>query len=56
VIAAIPDERIDQAGFNTWEIRRWGTVLGAVRERKVRELASERVPSWRAGRPVAVME
>jgi hypothetical protein len=55
-IAAIPDERIDQAGFGTWEIRQWVTVLGAVPERKGRVLAYEPVRAWFTGCAVAVME
>jgi len=53
---AISDERIDQAGFGTWEIRQWVRVLGAVPECKGRVLAYEPVPSWLTGRAVAVME
>lgn len=55
-IAAIPDERIDNAGFGTWEIRQWVTVLGAVPERKGRVLVYEPMPSWLTGCAVAVME
>ena len=55
-IAAIPDERIDRAGFGTWEIRQWVTVLGAVPERKGRVLVYEPIPSWFTGCAVAVME
>jgi Catalytic LigB subunit of aromatic ring-opening dioxygenase len=56
VIAAIPDERIDRAGFGTWEIRQWVTVLGAVPERKGRVLVYEPVKQWFTGCAVAVME
>jgi hypothetical protein len=55
-IAAIPDERIDRAGFGTWEIRQWVTVLGAVPERKGRILAYEPVRQWFTGCGVAVLE
>ena len=55
-IAAIPDERIDRAGFGTWEIRQWVTVLGAVPERKGRVLAYEPMHSWLTGTAVAVLE
>ncbi len=55
-IAAIPDERIDRAGFGTWEIRQWVTVLGAVPERKGRVLAYQPVRSWYTGCAVAVLE
>jgi aromatic ring-opening dioxygenase catalytic subunit (LigB family) len=55
-IVAIPDERIDRAGFGTWEIRQWVTVLGAVPERKGRVLVYEPVPSWLTGCAVAVLE
>ena len=55
-IAAIPDERIDRAGFGTWEIRQWVTVLGAVPERKGRVLAYEPVRQWFTGCGVAVLE
>ena len=55
-LAAIPDERIDRAGFGTWEIRQWVTVVGAVPERKGRVLAYEPVRQWFTGCGVAVLE
>ncbi len=55
-IAAIPDARIDRAGFGTWEIRQWVTVLGAAPERKGRVLAYEPIKSWLTGTAVAVLE
>jgi aromatic ring-opening dioxygenase catalytic subunit (LigB family) len=55
-IAAIPDERIDRAGFGAWEIRQWVTVLGAVPERKGRVLVYEPMRPWLTGTAVAVME
>jgi aromatic ring-opening dioxygenase catalytic subunit (LigB family) len=55
-IAALPDERVDRAGYGTWEVRQWVTVLGAVPERKGRVLAYEPVQPWLTGCAVAVLE
>lgn len=55
-IAAIPDERLDRAGFGTWEIRQWVTVLGALPERRGRVLVYEPVESWLTGCAVVVLE
>jgi len=52
----IPDERLDRAGFGTWEIRQWITALGAAGGRPARVLAYEPMPSWETGCAVAVFE
>ncbi|HWP29058.1 MAG TPA: hypothetical protein VNM50_05905 [Chloroflexota bacterium] len=55
-LAAIPDSRVDQAGFGTWEIRQWVTVMGAVPERRGRVLVYEPMRTWLTGTAVAVLE
>jgi hypothetical protein len=48
-ILSITKERIDSAGFGTWEIRQWLTVAGAVPERRGQTLAYEAVREWDTG-------
>lgn len=55
-IVSLPKERIDAAGFGTWEIRLWVTVLGAVPERKGHILAYEMIREWQTGCAVVVFE
>jgi protocatechuate 4,5-dioxygenase beta chain/2,3-dihydroxyphenylpropionate 1,2-dioxygenase len=55
-ILNIPSDRLDKAGFGTWEIRQWVTTMGAVRGRRGRSLAYEPVKEWDTGCAVAVFE
>jgi aromatic ring-opening dioxygenase catalytic subunit (LigB family) len=55
-IVSIPNSRLDDAGFGTWEIRQWITALGAAHDRKPRTLAYEAVVEWDTGCAVAVYE
>lgn len=55
-ILAIPNSRIDEAGFGTWEIRQWITALGVAHDRKPRSLAYEAVLEWDTGCAAALYE
>lgn len=55
-VLALPNERIDAAGFGAWEIRQWVTALGAAHDRKPRTLAYEAVHEWDTGCAIAVYE
>jgi aromatic ring-opening dioxygenase catalytic subunit (LigB family) len=55
-LLAIPDERLDSAGFGSWEVRQWVTALGAAHDRKPRTLCYESIPEWDTGCGVAVYE
>lgn len=55
-VLALPNERIDAAGFGAWEIRQWITALGAAHDRKPRTLAYEAVYEWDTGCAVAIYE
>lgn len=55
-VLSIPNERIDAAGFGTWEIRQWVTALGAAHDRKPRTLAYEAIHEWDTGCGVSVYE
>jgi aromatic ring-opening dioxygenase catalytic subunit (LigB family) len=55
-ILAIPDTRLDAAGFGSWEVRLWATALGAAHDRKPRSLAYEPVLEWDTGCAVAIFE
>jgi len=48
-ILSTPKERIDAAGFGTWEIRQWMTVAGPVSKRRAVTLAYEPVREWDTG-------
>jgi hypothetical protein len=48
-ILSMPKERIDAAGFGTWEIRQWLTVAGAVPERRGQTLTYEAIREWDTG-------
>jgi predicted class III extradiol MEMO1 family dioxygenase len=52
----ISDDRIDSAGFGTWEIRQWITALGAAGGQRARVLAYEPIPSWETGCAVALFD
>ncbi|VTY37544.1 2,3-dihydroxyphenylpropionate/2,3-dihydroxicinnamic acid 1,2-dioxygenase [Xylophilus ampelinus] len=51
---AISDERMDAAGFGTWEIRQWITALGAAGGGSAEVLAYEAVEAWETGCGAAV--
>jgi aromatic ring-opening dioxygenase catalytic subunit (LigB family) len=53
-VLALSDERIDAAGFGTWEIRQWVTALGAAGGGKAEVLAYEAVEAWETGCGAAV--
>lgn len=53
---SLPTERIDAAGFGTWEVRQWVMVLGAVPDRKAQVLAYEAVKEWETGCAVVTFE
>lgn len=55
-LLAIPDARLDQAGFGSWEIRLWIAALGAAHDRTPRALAYEPVVAWDTGCAVAVFQ
>ncbi|MEO7402258.1 MAG: hypothetical protein ABIU95_01155, partial [Burkholderiales bacterium] len=55
-LLALPDERLDAAGFGTWEVRQWITALGVAHDRKPRTLVYEPVVEWDTGCAVAVYE
>lgn len=48
-ILDLPDERVDSAGFGTWEIRQWITALGASSGSTAEVLAYEPVVGWETG-------
>jgi aromatic ring-opening dioxygenase catalytic subunit (LigB family) len=48
-ILALPSERIDEAGFGTWEVRQWLTLMGVVPERRGRVLSYEAIKEWDTG-------
>jgi aromatic ring-opening dioxygenase catalytic subunit (LigB family) len=48
-ILALPNHRIDEAGFGTWEVRQWLVLMGAVPERKGHVLAYEPIKEWDTG-------
>jgi aromatic ring-opening dioxygenase catalytic subunit (LigB family) len=52
----MPSERIDEAGFGTWEIRQWITALGVANDRHPRTLAYEAVVGWDTGCGAAIYE
>lgn len=52
----MPNGRIDQAGFGTWEIRQWITALGAAHDRRPRSLAYEAIMGWDTGCGAAIYE
>jgi predicted class III extradiol MEMO1 family dioxygenase len=51
---AISNERIDAAGFGTWEIRQWITALGAAGGGRAQVLAYEPIEAWETGCAAAV--
>jgi hypothetical protein len=55
-ILNIPNARLDQAGFGSWEIRLWASALGAAHDRRPRTLGYEPVHEWDTGCAVAVFE
>ena len=55
-VLAISNERIDDAGFGTWEIRQWITALGAAHDRKPRALVYEPIKEWDTGCGAAIYE
>ena len=55
-IVSIPNSRLDEAGFGSWEIRQWVTELGAAHDRRPRTLVYEAVVEWDTGCAVAVYE
>jgi aromatic ring-opening dioxygenase catalytic subunit (LigB family) len=55
-ILSMPKEKMDRAGFGSWEIRQWVTVLGAVPERRSRVLCYEAVKEWDTGCAVALFQ
>jgi aromatic ring-opening dioxygenase catalytic subunit (LigB family) len=55
-ILAIPNARLDAAGFGSWEIRQWVTALGAAHDRKPRSLVYEPIVEWDTGCAIAVYE
>ncbi len=55
-ILSITPQRMDDAGFGSWEIRLWVTALGAAHDRMPRTLAYEAIEAWDTGCAVAVFE
>ena len=55
-VLAIPDSRLDEAGFGSWEIRLWIAALGVAHDRRPRTLAYEAVEAWDTGCAVAIFE
>lgn len=55
-IVNLPNDRIDAAGFGTWEIRQWITALGIAHDRKPRALAYEPIVEWDTGCGAAIYE
>lgn len=52
----VSNERIDEAGFGTWEIRQWITALGIAHDRKPRTLVYESIHAWDTGCAAAIYE
>jgi aromatic ring-opening dioxygenase catalytic subunit (LigB family) len=52
----LTDDRIDAAGFGTWEIRQWFTAWGAAGGVPARTLAYEPVVEWETGCAVATFD
>jgi aromatic ring-opening dioxygenase catalytic subunit (LigB family) len=52
----LPNGRIDEAGFGTWEIRQWITALGVAHDRRPRSLAYEAIKAWDTGCGAAIYE
>lgn len=55
-LLAIPDSRLDEAGFGTWEIRLWLAAFGLACGRRATTLAYEPVPQWETACAVALYE
>ena len=55
-VLSISKARMDQAGFGSWEIRQWVTVLGAAPERRGRTLAYAPVREWETGCAVTLFQ
>jgi hypothetical protein len=55
-ILALPGERIDEAGFGTWEVRQWLTLMGIVPERKGSILSYEAIKEWDTGCAVVLFD
>lgn len=52
----IPNERIDAAGFGTWEIRQWCTAFGAADGGRAEVLTYVPIKQWETGCAVATFE
>jgi hypothetical protein len=52
----IPNERLDRAGFGTWEVRQWATALGAAGGGRARVLVYEAVKEWETGCAAAIFD
>lgn len=50
------NERIDAAGFGTWEIRQWATALGASGGASAEILAYEPIEEWETGCAAAIFK
>jgi aromatic ring-opening dioxygenase catalytic subunit (LigB family) len=55
-VLSIPNARLDEAGFGTWEIRQWITALGAAHDRRPRTLVYEAIHAWDTGCAVSIYE
>jgi hypothetical protein len=53
-ILDIANERMDRAGFGTWEVRQWATALGASGGARAQVLAYEPVEAWETGCAAAI--
>jgi aromatic ring-opening dioxygenase catalytic subunit (LigB family) len=55
-ILEFSNERIDAAGFGTWEIRQWATALGASGGASAEILAYEPIEEWETGCAAAIFK
>lgn len=53
-ILDIPAERLDKAGFGSWEVRSWAVALGATGGRPARTLSYAPINAWQTGCAVSV--
>ena len=53
-VLSIPNERIDRAGFGTWEVRQWATALGASGGAPAEVLSYDPIEEWETGCAAAI--
>jgi hypothetical protein len=55
-ILDIPTERLDQAGFGSWEVRSWAMALGAAGAAPSKILSYAPIQAWQTGCAVSVFD